>query len=162
MINQNMVNAINEQINKEMFSSYLYLSMSAYFDGIGLSGAAHWMSLQSKEENEHAMKLYGHLSDRGGKIALKAIEAPQSEWKSPMDAFKAVLEHEQFITKSINDLYAVAVKENDLPVQILLHWFIEEQVEEEKNAIDVIESMKRIEAHETAVLQLDHQLGKRA
>lgn len=161
MISQNMVDAINEQINKEMFSSYLYLSMSAYFGRIGLSGAAHWMGLQSKEENEHAMKLFSHVADRGGKVILKAIDAPQIDWKAPMDAFKAVLEHEEFVTKSIHDLYAVAVKENDLPVQIMLHWFIEEQVEEEKNATAVIDSMKRIEAHETAVLQLDHQLGKR-
>lgn len=161
MISQTLVEAINEQINKEMFSSYLYLSMSAYFDGIGLPGAAHWMSLQSKEEYEHAMKLYGHLSDRGGEIVLKAIAAPQTKWGSPMAAFVEILEHEKFITGSINDLYAVAVKENDLPAQILLQWFVMEQVEEEKSASDVIESMKRIEAHQTAVLQLDHQLGKR-
>lgn len=162
MITQKMVDAMNEQIVKELFSSYLYLSMAAYFERIGLPGAAHWMRLQSTEEHEHALKFFDHLSDRGGHIVLGAIETPQNDWKAPMAAFEAVLEHEQFVTKSIHDLYNLALKENDLPAQVMLHWFIEEQVEEEKNATAVIDSMKRIEAHETAVLQLDHQLSKRA
>jgi ferritin len=107
------------------------------------------------------MKLFAHLVDRGGKVALKAIAAPEAEWAGPMAAFKAVLEHEQIVTKSIHDLYEVALKEKDYAAQVLLQWFINEQVEEEKNASEVVENMKRIEAHETAVLQLDHQLGKR-
>lgn len=162
MITQKMVNAINEQIVKELASSYLYLSMAAYFDRTGLPGAAHWMHLQSTEEHEHAMKLFEHLTDRGGHIVLGAIEAPQNDWKTSMAAFQAVLAHEQFITKSIHDLYNLAVVENDLPAQVMLLWFINEQVEEEKNAQAVIDSMNRIEAHETAILQLDHQLSKRA
>jgi ferritin len=161
MISEKMQNAINEQISKEMFSSYLYLSMAAYFENTGLTGAAKWMYVQAGEEREHAMKLFGHLVERGGKVVLGALAAPDTEWAGPMAAFKAVYAHEQFITKSIHDLYEVALKEKDYPVQVLLQWFINEQVEEEKNASDVIESMKRIEAHETAVLQLDHQLGKR-
>jgi ferritin len=161
MISQAMQDAINEQINKEMYSSYLYLSMAAYFEATGLPGAAKWMHVQSGEEHEHAMKLFHHLADRGGKVALKAIAAPEAEWAGPMAAFKAVYEHEQFITKSINDLYEVALKEKDYPAQILLQWYINEQVEEEKNAAEVVASMQRIENHETAVLQLDHQLGKR-
>lgn len=161
MINKLLEDALNEQINREFFSSYLYLSMAAYFDTIGLKGASGWMQIQSNEEREHAMKLVEHLSARGAKLELKAIAQPKAEWKGPMDAFKAVLEHEQFITHSITDLYEVAVNEKDLPVQFLLQWFINEQVEEEKNASDIISSMARIENHETAVLQLDHQLGKR-
>jgi ferritin len=161
MISKPMQEAINEQINKEFFSSYLYLSMAAYFESTGLPGAAKWMYAQAGEEKEHAMKLFAHLVDRGGKVTLKAIAAPETEWAGPMAAFKAVYEHEQFITKSIYDLYEVALKEKDYATQVLLQWFISEQVEEEKNALATIESMNRIEAHETAVLQLDHQLGKR-
>ncbi len=161
MISKPMQDAINEQINKEFFSSYLYLSMAAYFESTGLPGAAKWMYAQAGEEKEHAMKLFAHLVDRGGKVTLKVIGAPETEWAGPMAAFKAVYEHEQFITKSIYDLYEVALKEKDYATQVLLQWFITEQVEEEKNALATIESMNRIEAHETAVLQLDHQLGKR-
>lgn len=161
MISKAMQDAINEQINKEMYSSYLYLSMAAYFERTGLPGAAKWMRVQASEENEHAMKFFEHIIDRGGKVELKAIAAPETEWAGPTEAFNAVLKHEQFVTKSINDLYEVAFKEKDYPAQILLQWYINEQVEEEKNATAIIDSMKRIEAHETAVLQLDHQLGKR-
>ena len=161
MISKIMQDAVNEQINKEMFSSYLYLSMAAYFESTGLTGAAKWMHVQAGEEHEHAMKFFGHLVDRGGKVALGALAAPQTEWAGPMDAFKAVLEHEQVISKSIHDLYELAVQHRDYPLQVLLQWYINEQVEEEKNASDIIASMARIESHETAVLQLDHQLAKR-
>ena len=161
MISAKMQNAINEQINKELFSSYLYLSMAAYFENTGLPGAAKWMYAQADEEREHAMKLFKHQIDRGGKITLGAIEAPKAEWAGPMDAFKAVYEHEQLVTKSIYALYEVALEEKDYPAQVLLQWFINEQVEEEKHAVEIIDSMKRIESHETAVLQLDHQLAKR-
>ena len=161
MISKTMQDAINAQINKEMFSSYLYLSMAAYFENTGLSGAAKWMYVQSGEETEHAMKFFAHLIDRGGKVELAAIAAPETAWAGPMAAFKAVSEHEQMITKSIYDLYEVALAVKDYPAQVLLQWYINEQVEEEKNATQVIESMSRIEAHETAILQLDHQLAKR-
>ncbi len=161
MISEKMQNAINEQINKEMFSSYLYLSMAAYFERTGLPGAAKWMYVQSGEETGHAMKFFAHIIDRGGKVTLAAIAAPQIDWAGPMAAFKAVYEHEQFISKSITDLYETALVEKDYAAQVLLQWYINEQVEEEKNAVAVIDSMNRIEAHETAVLQLDHQLAKR-
>lgn len=161
MISKAMQDAINEQINKELFSSYLYLSMAAYFEDINLPGAANWMYIQADEEHEHAMKLFAHLVDRGGRVHLKAIAAPETEWAGPMAAFKAVYEHEQHVTKSIHDLYETALKEKDYPAQVMLQWFIDEQVEEEKNAAEVVASMERIEAHETAVLQLDHQLAKR-
>jgi ferritin len=161
MISKTMQDAINNQINKEMFSSYLYLSMAAYFEKTGLPGAAKWMHVQAGEETEHAMKFFEHLIDRGGKVVLAAIAAPQTDWAGPMAAFKAVLEHEQFVTRSIYDLYEVALAEKDYAAQVLLQWYINEQVEEEKNATEIIDSMSRIEAHETAVLQLDHQLAKR-
>jgi len=161
MISKAMQDAINDQINKEMSSSYLYLSMAAYFEDINLLGAANWMYIQAEEENEHAMKLFQHLVDRGGRVRLKAIPAPETEWDGPLAAFKAVYEHEQKVTKSIHDLYETALKEKDYPAQVMLHWFIEEQVEEEKNAAEVVANMERIEAHDTAILMLDHRLAKR-
>jgi ferritin len=161
MISKAMQDAINEQINKEQFSSYLYLAMAAYFEEKNLPGFAKWMHVQADEEHQHAMKLYDHLVDRGGRVTLKAIAAPEGDWASPQAAFEAVLAHEQKVTKSIHDLYEVALKEKDYPAQSMLHWFIDEQVEEEKNATEVLENLKRIEAHDSAVLMLDHRLGKR-
>jgi ferritin len=161
MISKAMQDAINEQINKEMFSSYLYLSMAAYFESSNLPGFGNWLRIQAKEENEHAMKLYNHLLERGGKVELKAIAAPKVDWPSAMEAVKEVLQHEQHVTKSIHDLYEVAQKEKDYAAQVMLHWFIEEQVEEEANATAILENMQRIEAHDTAILMLDHRLSKR-
>lgn len=161
MISKAMQDAINEQINKEMFSSYLYLSMAAYFETENLPGFGNWLRIQATEENEHAMKFYNHLLERGGKVELKAIAAPKASWASAMEAVSEVLTHEQHITKSIHDLYEVALKEKDYAVQVMLHWFIDEQVEEEANASAILDSMKRIEAHDTAILMLDHRLAKR-
>ncbi len=162
MISKPMQDAINEQINKELFSSYLYLSMAAYFADKNLPGFASWMRVQAEEEREHAMKFYDHLLERGGKVELKAIAAPGAAWKSDLAAFEAVLEHEKFVTRSIYDVYEVALKEKDYPAQVMLQWFINEQVEEEANASEIVENLKRIEAHDTAVMVLDHRLGKRS
>ena len=156
-----MQEAINNQINKEMSSSYLYLSMAAYFEEKHLSGFAHWMRLQTNEENQHAMKFYDFLVERGGRVSLGAIAAPKGDWTNSLEAFHQVLEHEEMISASINELYELAQKEKDYPTQILLQWFISEQVEEEKNAADIIQQLKMIDAHDTAVLLLDKQLGKR-
>ncbi len=161
MISKAMQDAINEQINKEMFSSYLYLSMAAHFEGKNLPGFGNWLRIQAAEENEHAMKLYDFLLERGGKVELKAIAAPKVDWASAMEAVKEVLAHEQLVTKSIHDLYEVALKEKDYATQVMLHWFIEEQVEEEANAGAILDDMQRIEAHDTAILMLDHRLAKR-
>lgn len=161
MISKAMQDAINEQINKEMFSSYLYLSMAAYFETENLPGFGNWLRIQATEENEHAMKFYNHLLERGGKVELKAIAAPKASWASAMEAVSEVLTHEQHVTKSIHDLYEVALKEKDYAAQVMLHWFINEQVEEEANASAILDSMKRIEAHDTAILMLDHRLAKR-
>lgn len=161
MISKAMQDAINEQINKELYSSYIYLSMAAYFERENLPGFGNWLRIQAEEENEHAMKLYNHLLERGGKVELKAIPAPKVDWASAMDAVKEVLAHEQFVTKSIHELYEVALKEKDYAAQVMLHWFIEEQVEEEANATAILENMQRIEAHDTAILMLDHRLSKR-
>lgn len=156
-----MQDAINEQINKEFYSAYLYLSMAAFFESKNLSGFAKWMHLQADEEREHGMKFYEHLLERGGQVALKAIAVPASEWKSDLAAFKEVQAHEAVVTASINALYELALKEKDYPAQVLLHWFINEQVEEEKNAADIVQQLELIEAHGAAVMMLDHRLGKR-
>jgi ferritin len=156
-----MQDAINEQIKNEIYSAYLYLSMSAHFEGRNLNGFAKWLRVQANEELGHAMKFYDYLFERGGQVVLKAIEQPPSEWKSNLEVFEQVLEHEQKVTAMINKLYEQALKENDYPSQILLQWFINEQVEEEKNATQIIENLKLIDAHGTAVLMLDHELGKR-
>jgi len=162
MINKAMQDAMNEQINKELFSSYLYLSMAAYFEDKNLPGFAKWMRVQEQEEREHGMKFYDFILERGGKVTLKAIEAPKADWKNNLEVFEEVAAHEAKVTASINALYELALKEKDYPAQVMLQWFINEQVEEEKNAAEIVASLKMIEAHETAVLQLDHRLGKRS
>jgi ferritin len=162
MIGKALQDAMNEQINKELFSSYLYLSMAAYFEEKNLPGFAHWMRIQEEEERQHAMKFYDHVVDRGGRVQLKAIEAPRSEWKSALEVFEEAAGHEAKVTASINALYELAQKEKDYPAQVMLQWFVTEQVEEEKNAAEILASLKLIEERGTAVLMLDHRLAKRA
>jgi len=161
MISKTMQDAINEQINKELYSSYLYLSMAAYFEDKNLPGFAKWLHIQEGEERGHAMKLYEFLVDRGGRVLLKPIAAPETDWKTSLDLFKQVAEHEAAVTASIHALYALAMKENDYAAQVMLHWFITEQVEEEKNAAEIVQQLELVEARGTAVLMLDHRLGKR-
>jgi ferritin len=160
-IGKAMQDAMNEQINKEFFSSYLYLSMAAYFEDKNLMGFAHWMRLQADEEREHALKFYNYVLDAGGRVYLKAIDAPQTEWKSNLQVVEQVAEHEAKVTASIHSLYELALKEKDYPAQVMLHWFINEQVEEEKNAAELVAKLRLIEERGTAVLMLDHRLSKR-
>jgi ferritin len=162
MITKSLQDAINDQINKELFSSYLYLSMAAYFEDKNLPGFANWMRRQADEERGHGMKLYNHLVERGGRIMLTAIDAPKTDWKSSLEVFEEVAEHEAKVTASINALYELAFKEKDYPAQVVLQWFITEQVEEEKNAAEILSNLKLIEERGTAVLMLDHRLGKRS
>lgn len=161
MISNAMQAAVNEQINKELYSSYLYLSMAAHFESVNLPGFATWMHAQADEEREHGMKFFRHLMDRGGKVQLKGIAAPQTDWKTSLEAFQQVREHEAAVTASIHALYELALKEKDYPAQVMLQWFIDEQVEEEKNAGEIVAQLELIETKGTAVLMLDHQLGKR-
>jgi ferritin len=161
MISKVMQEALNEQINKELYSSYLYLSMAADFENKNLAGFGKWLHVQADEERGHGMKLYDHLVDRGGHVVLKAISAPPTAWKSNLEAFRQVQAHEATVTASINSLFELALKEKDYPAQVLLQWFITEQVEEEKNAAEIVQQLELIESHGTAVLMLDHQLGKR-
>ena len=161
MIGKAMQDAINEQINKELYSSYLYLSMAAYFEDKNLRGFAKWMHMQDGEERAHGMKLYEFLIDRGGRVTLKAIAAPESDWTSPLELFKQVAAHEAAVTASIHNLYETALKEKDYPAQAMLQWFITEQVEEEKNAAEIVAHLEMVEARGTAIMMLDHRLGKR-
>lgn len=161
MIGKAMQDAMNDQINKELFSAYLYLSMAAHFENKNLAGFAHWMRIQEAEEREHAMKFYDFILERGGQVILRAIDAPASTWNSNLELFKEVAEHEAKVTASINSLYELALAEKDYPAQVMLQWFINEQVEEEKNAAEIVASLELVEARGTAVLMLDHRLAKR-
>ena len=161
MIGKPMQDSMNEQINKELFSSYLYLSMAAYFANKNLAGFAKWMHTQAEEEREHAMKFYDFILERGGKVVLKAIDAPKTEWTSSLEVAEEVAAHEAKVTASIYALYELALKEKDYPAQVMLQWFINEQVEEEKNAAEIVANLKLIEERGTAVLMLDHRLAKR-
>jgi len=161
MIGKPMQDAMNEQINKELFSSYLYLSMAAYFEENNLPGFANWMRLQADEERGHAMKFYDFLLERGGRVLLQAIDAPKTEWASSLEVAEEVAAHEGKVTASIYALYELALKEKDYPAQVMLQWFITEQVEEEKNAAEIVANLKLIEARGTAVMMLDHRLAKR-
>jgi ferritin len=162
MISKTMQEAINEQIAHEFYSSYLYLAMSAYFETISLPGCARWMRVQSEEEHEHAMKLFDFLNDRGGSVELKALDQPPGEFQSPLDVFQQALEHERKVTALIHRLYQQALKENDYATQAHLQWFITEQVEEEKNASQVIEQIKMTGGQSSALFVLDRELGARA
>lgn len=153
--------ALNEQIQHEFYSAYIYLSMSAYCDSINLAGCAHWLRLQAQEEVAHAMKFFGFINDRGGRVTLEALDQPPAEFQSPLTVFEQALEHERKVTASIHRLYDLAVRENDYPTQVLLHWFISEQVEEEKSAGDIVELLKLSGGEGPALILLDRQLGAR-
>ena len=161
MITKAIQDAMNEQINKELYSSYLYLSMAVYFAERNLSGFANWMRVQADEEREHAMKFYNFILECGGRVTLKAIDAPKTEWSSSLEVAQEVAAHEAKVTASIYALYELAQQEKDYPAQVMLQWFISEQVEEEKNAAEIVANLKLIEDRGTAVLMLDKQLGKR-
>ena len=162
MISNTLRNAFNDHIHREFYSSYLYLAMAAHFESMSLPGFASWMKKQSDEERSHGMRLWEHVSDRGGKVALKAIEQPPTSFGKPLEVVEQVLGHEQKITASINALYALALKEGDVAAQIHLQWFVSEQVEEEKNASDLIEQLKMAGDQGFATLFMDnHVLGER-
>lgn len=162
MLTPKLLDLLNNQVNKEHYSSYLYLSMAAYFEGEGLSGFAKWMKVQSEEEYEHGMKFFEFINDRGKKVVLDAIAKPETTWKDAADVFHKVLEHEQHVTSLINAIYAQAVDDKDYPTQVMLHWFIDEQVEEEKNAQQIVDQLKMIGDSKTSLMMLDQALGKRA
>jgi len=161
MINESLQKLFNEQITHELFSSYLYLSMAAYFESKSLPGFAKWMRLQAEEEKEHALKFFDFVNDRGGRVKLYSISEPPFEWTGPLDAFENVLRHEQKVTSLINTLYEAALKEKDYPAQVFLQWFINEQVEEEKNAQMIVDQLKMLDEHQGGLINIDHHVGKR-
>ncbi len=161
MLSDKMQQALNEQFHNEMYSAYLYLAMAADLEAQNLPGFATWMRKQSQEEIEHAMKFYQHIYDRGGRVTLEALPKPPAEFGSPLAAFQKALEHEKSITQHIETLYELALEEKDYPAQVMLQWFIEEQVEEEKTAVEIIEKLKMVGKHPPALLMMDHQLGER-
>jgi len=161
MISEKMQEALNGQLNAELYSSYLYLSMAAYFQDLNMAGFANWMRVQAQEEDMHAMKFYNFINERGGRVLLKPIEGPPTEWDSPLSAFEAVLEHEQKVTGLINDLVELALAEHDHATNIFLQWFVTEQVEEEDSANDVIQQIKMVGEAEGGLFMLDRELGQR-
>ena len=161
MINKKMEKALNEQVNAELYSAYLYLSMEAYFKSLNLKGFANWMMVQTQEEVSHAMKIYGFIDERGGRITLKPIEGPQTKWDSPLAAFEAVYEHEQKVTSLINNLVNLAIEEKDHATNSFLQWFVNEQVEEEASADELVQQLKMMEKAPGGMFMLDRELGQR-
>lgn len=162
MISEKMQKAFNEQINAELYSAYFYLSMSAYCESANYKGFAEWFRLQAEEEKGHAFKLMNHLYDRGGKVILKAIEEPPVDFKSIKDTFEKTLEHERKVTDLIHKLYKLAVDENDYAAQSHLKWFIDEQVEEEATAEDILNQIVMVDARPGNLFYIDrHIVGQR-
>jgi ferritin len=161
MLSKTLQDAINDQIQKEFYSAYLYLAMSAYCEGSNLPGGAAWMRVQAREETEHGLKLFDYVNDRGGRVTLRPIGQPPAEFASLLEVFQQSLAHEREVTKSINALYALAAKESDYATQAMLQWFVTEQVEEEKTASQVVEQLRLIGESKPSLIMLDHHLGKR-
>jgi ferritin len=154
--------ALNKQLNAELYSGYLYLSMNAYFKTLNLDGFANWMYYQAQEELTHGMKFYDFINQRGGQVTLDLIEAPPASWDSPLAAFEATLAHEQKVTGLINDLMEVALTERDHATQIFLQWFVSEQVEEEESVGGVLEQLKLMGAAKGGLFMIDRELAKRS
>lgn len=161
MASEKMLRELNAQVNAELFSSYLYLSMAAYFESKNLSGCARWMALQSQEEYEHGMKFYNYIHNIGGRVILDVIEKPEIEWKSPTAVFEATLEHEKYVTSRIHKLADLALAEKDYATNNFLSYFISEQVEEEANATQILEKFKMVGDNVHGQYMLDKELGSR-
>ena len=161
MLNKKIEKAFNAQINAEIYSAYLYLSMSAYFESLSLPGAANWMRVQAQEEMVHAMKFYSFINERDGRVTLAAIDAPATKWKSPLAVFESGLAHEVKVTALINGLMSLAEAENDYASRIFLEWFVTEQVEEEANAKTVIDKINLLKDMPGGIFMIDKELGAR-
>ena len=161
MLNAQLENALNEQMNSELFSANLYLSMAAYFETETLPGFAHWMRIQHSEEVSHALRIFDYINDRDGRAVINAIAQPPTEFESVQSAMEMAYDHERAVTAMIEDLYRVAQEHKDYATHVLLEWFIEEQVEEEKSALDIVDQLKRIGDDGTGLLILDGRLADR-
>ncbi|MCX6138706.1 MAG: ferritin [Ignavibacteriales bacterium] len=162
MLNKTVHEALNAQIKHEIYSSYLYLAMSAHCESKNYSGMAKWLKVQSSEEYGHAMKLFHYVQERGAAVVLQAIDQPPTAFGEPLELFKKVLAHEQQVTTLVTALYELAAKEKDYPSQFMLQWFVTEQVEEEKNVSDIVDQIIRVGDTPVSLMMLDRQLGMRA
>lgn len=161
MIGKNMEQALNEQIREELGSAYLYLAMAAYFHSQSLPGMARWMEVQVQEELGHAMRIFQHVVERGGRVKLEALPEPKFEWPTPLEAWRAAHAHERYISGRIHQLMELARAEKDYPAEVLLQWFVSEQVEEEDQTRRVVEMLERLGESGRGLLWLDKELGKR-
>ena len=161
MLSEKMAEALNKQVNNEIYSAYLYLSMSAHSTFIGLKGFANWFMVQYQEEMVHAMKIYDYINDQGGQVKLMAIAQPPTEFGSPLDMFEKTLKHEKFVTTSINDLVNLAIKEKDHATNIFLQWFVTEQIEEEANDNEIIAKLKLVGKEGNGLYMIDKELAAR-
>jgi ferritin len=161
MLSKKMQDALNGQLNAELYSGYLYLAMAAHFEAGNLPGFAHWMQVQAKEEAAHAMKFFDHINDRSGRVTLQAIETPQAKWTSPLAAFEAALKHEQHISGRIHALVNQAIGESDHATTAFLQWFVIEQVEEERSASEIVEKLKMVGDSPQGLLLIDRALADR-
>lgn len=159
---QKMQDALNAQLNAESFSAHLYMSMSAYFQSVNLKGMAHWMRLQAAEENTHELKFFDYILSRGGKVVLGRIEAPPTQWESPLAVFESARTHEQQVSAKINTLVDLALAESDHASNAFLQWFVTEQVEEEESVSEIVDQLELIADDRGALFMLDRELGQRA
>jgi ferritin len=161
MMSKAMQDALNEQMKHEFYSSFLYLSMSAYCEGANLPGLARWMRAQAQEETKHAMKIFDHVLDRGGKVELKELGRPPADFASAREVFEQAHKHEQQVTASIDKVYGLAVDERDFASRVFLDWFVQEQVEEEKTSGLLAEQLRMVGDDRPGLLMLDRELGQR-
>jgi len=161
MLKKKMLKGLNAQINAEMYSAYLYLSMESYFQSVSLSGFASWMRGQVQEELFHGMKFYDYVNERGAKVILDTIDKPDSNWKTPLAAFEHILKHEQMVTSLINELMDLAIAEQDHATRIFLQWFVSEQVEEEASVGEVVDKLRLIKEDSSGLFLLDAEMNKR-
>jgi len=162
MLKDKIQKALNAQMNMELSSSYLYLAMAAYFESENLSGFGHWMKVQSGEEYDHAMKIYGYINQRNGRVNLTKIDAPKSEWKGAEEVFTETLRHERSVTDSIDQLVDLTITEKDHATNTFLQWFVTEQVEEEATAMNILDKIKMMGDNKNGLFLLDRELGMRA
>ncbi len=160
-MDQEMQDALNRQINKELFAAYLYLSMCAHFESRSLNGFARWMRAQAQEELDHAMRIFDHLNERGARVELAALDEPSREFGDPAEVFQQALDHEKAVTQMIHQLYDMAMEKHDHATQLLLEWFITEQVEEEDSVGTVVDQLRMAGDNQAAILMLDRELGGR-
>ncbi|HUU29625.1 MAG TPA: ferritin [archaeon] len=161
MLSKKVHKALNDQVNAELYAAYLYFSMSNWCKSQNLDGFAQWLQVQAQEEVGHALKIYGYLHDKNATVELLKIDAPPKEWKSPLAAFEDAYKHEQKVTGMINNIVNLAVEDKDHATNVFLHWFVEEQVEEEASTLEVVDKLKLIADHPGGVYMLDHELGAR-